>query len=287
MIDRTEGVPLFIEEYAKLIKEADLLNNTVDATESLVLRVIPDTLQDLLVARLDRMNSDPHVVQFAATIGREFSQAMIAAVAGLEEASLNAELAKLMDAEIIFRKGASYIFKHALIQDAAYNSLLRSKRRSNHRMIATVLEQEFPEHAEREPELVAHHLTEAGENSRCIVYWLLAGQRAQIRSANQEAISHLSRGLEILGSLEESPERDEMELHLQGTLGPVLMAARGWSAPEVGTAIERAQELCAKIGSLKDQFFVLWGLWGWRVIRADLDICPLAPRDWACLERTA
>ena len=280
VIDRTDGVPLFVEEFTNMLIESGTIdriqNRDADTSETFSIE-IPGSLQDLLMARLDRMASNLEVVQMGATVGREFSFELMKAVSPLTEDVLQQELTKLVEAELIFERGrgkrARYQFKHALIQDAAYGSLVRKKRQQFHNQIAEVLEAKFDETREKQPELLAHHFTAADETQKGIEYWLKAGQRAQVRSANTEAISHLTRGLDILKRLDQTPQRDQLELGLQATLGVVLMAARGWAAPEVGTAIERAQQLCVKIGTIADQFFVMWGHWGWRVIRADLDIC--------------
>lgn len=262
---RSDGIPLFIEEFTTLLKETDALSSA-NAAEAQLNLAIPASLQGLLMARLDRLQSDRSVVQLASVIGREFTFALLAAASDKDPIVLEKELALLVDAAILFQKGkipgASYIFKHALIQDSAYNSLLKKGRQQMHERIATTLEVSFPEVANRQPELLAHHFTEAAQVNRAIPYWLKAGKKAQAVSANVEAISHLRRGLSLLATLEPSRERDELEFAFQTTLGPVLMAARGWSAPEVGEAIERARQLCGDIGSLSDQFFVLWGLWG-------------------------
>ncbi len=282
LAERTDGVPLFVEEFTQMVQESGALNADQKGQDvALALSAIPVTLHDLLAARLDRMDSNPDVVQLGATFGREFTYELLHAASDLEEEELQDELAKLVESELLFQKGrapkSSYIFKHALIQDAAYNSLLKKKRQQFHNTIASVIEHDFEQTAATQPELLAHHYSEAGETEKAAEFCLKAGQHAQQHSANTEAISHLTRGLELLATLQESPARDQLELGFQLTLAPVLMAARGWSAPEVGTAIERAQQLVSKIGTLEDQFFVMWGLWGWRIIRADMDIAtPIA-----------
>jgi tetratricopeptide (TPR) repeat protein len=277
---RTDGIPLFIEEFSTLLAETGSLDEG-SISESAINQVIPASLQDLLMARLDRMASDPEVIQLAAAIGREFSYALLSAASELKADQLQTELEKLVSAEVLFRKGefpdASFIFKHALIQDSAYNSLLKKRRQGIHARIGAALETRFPEIVSHQPELVAHHFTEADIAAKGAEYWLKAGVKAQAISANVEAISHLTYGLKVLQSIPESSARDQLELGFQLTLAPVLMAARGWSATEVGTAIERARQLVANFGSLEEKFFVMWGLWGWRVIRADMDIAgPIA-----------
>jgi serine/threonine protein kinase/tetratricopeptide (TPR) repeat protein len=282
---KSDGVPLFVEEFTKVLMEAaekgpaTFYDPEGDSLVSGIFRLqeIPATLEDLLMARLDRMASNREVVQLGATLGREFGYDLIRAVARLSEAPLQAELDKLVHAEILFHKGKGaqrrYTFKHALIQDAAYQSILKKQRQEFHRRTAEALDSSFPETVQAEPELLAYHFTEAGMPLKAVDYWLKAGQRSQARSANQEAISQFGRGLEILKLLPESPQRDVLELGLQAPLGVVLTAVRGWGAPEVAPAIERARALCTKVGTVTDQFFALWGLWGFRVLRLDMDMC--------------
>jgi tetratricopeptide (TPR) repeat protein len=278
--ERTGGVPLFVEEFAKVVQEGAgirEIDGELELATSVALRMIPSSLQDLLMARLDRMDADREVVQIAATLGREFSHELIGAVSTMDASTLQQELLKLVKAEILFQRGqppqTTYWFKHALIQDAAYQSLLTKKQQQIHKTIATILEQRFAEKADEKPEKLAHHFTEAGLYEQGAVYWRKAGLRAQSHSANQEAISHLTRGLEVVEKLAESPERDQLELSLQAPLGVALTAARGWGAPEVAGTIERARELCAKVGTPTDQFFVMWGLWGFRLLRLELQEC--------------
>jgi predicted ATPase/class 3 adenylate cyclase len=280
VVERTDGVPLFIEEFTRVIIESGALravDGGVELAKEACLDEIPATLQDLLLARLNRLASVPDIAQMAATLGREFSFEVLRAVVDVEEPILQEELAKLVHAEILFQKGrpprSHYTFKHALIQDAAYHSLLKKKRRQFHQRIAAVLEEKFAEAVETKPELLAHHFTEAGQLEKAIFYWRKAGLRSQERSATKEAISHFSRGLELLKQLDESPQRDRLELGLQAPLGVVLTAARGWGSPEVAPTIERARDLCEKVGTISDRFFVLWGLWGFRLLRLELDKC--------------
>jgi len=176
-------------------------------------------------------------------------------------------------AELLYQRGlppqAMYVFKHALIQDTAYQSLLRSTRQQYHQRIAQVVEERFPELCETQPELLAHHYTEAGVVTQAIPYWQQAGQRAIQRSAHSEAMAYLGTGLELLKSLPDTPERAQQELGLQVALGPVLMAARGFGAPEVLQAYARARELCQQVGETPEIFPVLWGLWRFYCVRAE------------------
>ena len=280
IVERTDGVPLFVEEFTQVLLESGSLSRRGDRVElspSFDLSAIPATLQDLLLARLNRMGSAPEVAQMGAALGREFSHELLQRCLGLEESLLQEELARLVRAEILFQKGrlprCVYTFKHALIQDAAYQSLLRKTRQQFHKKIGAVLEEAFPETAEAQPELLAHHFTEAGLPDRGTAYWLKAGLRSQARCANLEAISHLSRGLEVLKKLDISPQRDRLELALQAPLGVVLTAVRGWGASDVAPTLERACALCEQYGSVSDRFFALWGLWGFRLLRLELSKC--------------
>ena len=192
---------------------------------------IPATLHDSLMARLDRLATVKDVAQLGATIGRTFACELLQAVSPLDEAALQHGLRQLVEAELVYQRGvppqATYTFKHALIQDAAYQSLLRSTRQQYHQRLAQVLAKQFPETAETQPELLAHHYTEAGLWEQAIPYWQRAGERALQRSANLEAVSHVTRGLEVLTALPETHERVHQELALQLTLGPALAATKG------------------------------------------------------------
>jgi predicted ATPase len=234
---------------------------------------IPATLHAALLARLDRLAPVKAVAQLGAVLGRTFAYAWLQAVTPLDEAALQQALAQLVDAELLYQRGvppqATYLFKHALIQDAAYQSLLKSTRQQYHQRIAQVLEAQFPETAEAQPELLAHHCTEAGLTAPAVGYWQRAGQRAVERSANVEAITHLTKGLAILTSLPDTRERRQQELDVQLALGPALVAIKGPAAPEVEQAYARAQELCQQVGETPQHFPVLWGLWRFYNNRAD------------------
>src|SRR5262249_43798254 len=211
------------------------------------------------------------VAQIGASVGREFSYELLAAVSPLDEGTLQHGLKQLVEAELVYQRGlppqARYLFKHALIQDTAYQSLLKSTRQQYHQQIAQVLEERFPETKETQPELLAHHYTEAGLIAQAIPYWQQAGQRAAQRSANSEAISHLTQGLELLKALPDTPERTQQELTLQTTLGLVLMATKGYAALEVEKAYSRARELCRQLGDTPQLFPVLFGLAAFHIVR--------------------
>jgi predicted ATPase len=198
---------------------------------------------------------------------------MLRALAGVEEALLLERLAQLVDTELLYQRGrpprAKYIFKHALVQDAAYASLLKSTRQQYHQQVAQMLEARFPDTVATEPELVAHHYTEAGCYAQAVSYWQQAGQRAMQRSANVEAIAHLRQGIELLTTLPDTPARVQAELTLQTTLGPALVATKGYATPEVAATYNRALELCEQAGEPPELFPVLWGMWSLYLGRAE------------------
>src|SRR5579883_339173 len=270
--DRAGGVPLFVEEFTKMAEESASGSRGPVA----IGHEIPSTLQDLVMARLDRMEGGRELAQLAAVLGREFSHEVLAAVAG-DGPSVQAELTKLARAEILYSKGrpprCTYVFKHALLEDALYNSLVKAKRQQLHQRIGEVLETQFPQTAETQPELLGHHFTEAGLTEKAIGYWLKAGQRSRDRSAFCEAIGHLTRGLALLESLEDSPARDDLELQLLTKLAPSYITARGYAAPEAGPLLVRARELCKRIGDEKQQFGIMLGMWEWHIVRGDLRTC--------------
>jgi predicted ATPase len=287
--DRAGGVPLFVEEFTKMVQEAEILGERAGALD-LSTREIPSTLQDLVMARLDRMEGGRELAQLAAVLGREFSYELLAAVAPIDEPALQAELANLVHLEILNQKGrppgCTYLFKHALFEDALYSALVKSKRQQFHRQIGETLETRFPQTAQTRPELLAHHFTEAGLSERAMAFWLKAGQRSRERSAFCEAIGHLKKGLALLDTLDETRERDNWELRFLTTLGPTYIAARGYAAPEVGPILIRARDLCQQIGDQRQQFGIMLGMWEWHIVRGDLRVCvDLAADGMALAER--
>ena len=276
VVAKTDGVPLFVEELTKMIVESGLLkavNSHYELTGPLSALAIPATLHDSLMARLDRLGTAKEVAQMGAVVGREFSHELLQAVSPLAEETLQAGLVQLVGAELVHQRGlpphARYLFKHALIQDTAYQSLLKSRRHALHQQVAQVLEQQFAETVEAQPELVARHYTEAGRIAQAVPYWQQAGHRASRRSANVEAIGHLTQGLEVLQALPDTPERTEQELTLLATLGPVLMLTKGWAAPEVKAVYTRREELCEQMGETRQLYSVLHGLRAFYFIRAE------------------
>ena len=280
IVAKTDGVPLFVEELTKTVLESGLLREEdgryVGAYSGAPIPplAIPSTLQDSLMARLDRLAPVREIAQVGAVLGREFSYELLHVVSSVDEALLQQGLRRLVEAELIYQRGlppqATYIFKHALVQDTAYQSLLKSRRQQLHQQIAHVLAERFPETVETQPELLAHHYTEAGLIVQAISYWQKAGQRASQRSTYVEAISHLTRGLELLKTLPETPERAQQELMLQIALGVPLIAIQGYTVPEVEKTYTRALELCQQIGETPQLFPVLRGLWLFYVTRAEL-----------------
>ena len=278
IVSRTDGVPLFIEELTKAVVESGLLQDAggrLELTGPLPPRAIPTTLYDSLMARLDRFAPVKEVAQIGAVFGREFSYQLLAAVIDIPAAQLDQALGQLVASELVFQRGtppeAMYSFKHALVQDTAYQSLLRSKRHQLHAKIARMMEERFPEIAEARPELLAHHFTEAGLASQAIVYRQRAGERDLERSAYAEAISQLKQGLELLEALPDRPDRVRQELSLRLALGSALTATRGYADPEVGDAYLQARELCRELGEAPPQLFpALHGLYRFYHVRGQL-----------------
>jgi class 3 adenylate cyclase/tetratricopeptide (TPR) repeat protein len=277
IVTKTDGVPLFVEELTKMVLESGLLravDGHYELTGPLPPLAIPSTLQDSLMARLDRLAPVREIAQLGATLGREFSYEVLHAVSALDEGTLQHGLRQLVEAELLYQRGlppqATYFFKHALVQDAAYHSQLKSKRRHLHQQIAQVLAERFSELKETQPELVAYHYTEAGLREQALPYWRQAGERAKQRSAYVEAVAHLTRGLDVLQTLPETPERAQHELALQATLGITLSVTKGYAAPEVERTHARAFALCRQVAESPQLFPVLVGLWIFHFLRAEL-----------------
>src|SRR5215207_3495096 len=267
IVERTDGIPLFLEELTKAVLETGAGEGDPEAPTSTAPRpalAIPATLHASLMARLDRLGpAAKETAQIGAAVGREFSYELLSAVAQRSEVELRSSLDQLVGAGLIFQRGtppqASYVFKHALVQDAAYGTLLRGRRQELHARIAAVLEKEFPEQVAAAPELRAHHYTQAGLVEPAVENWSKAGQLAFARSATAEAVTQLTKALNLLATLPDSLARRRQELDLQVALGGTLMAAKGIAAPETGHAYARARELCAEIGDTPQLFPVLFG----------------------------
>jgi class 3 adenylate cyclase/predicted ATPase len=276
LVAQTDGIPLFVEELTKTILESDFLrlaNDHYELTGPLPTLSIPATLQDSLMARLDRLVTAKGIAQLGATLGRQFSYALIRAASQLDDTTLQRELGRLVEHEILYQRGlppqAVYVFKHTLIRDAAYQSLLKSTRQQYHRRIAQVLTEHFADIATTQPELLAYHYTEAGLVESAIDFWQQAGQRAIERSANLEAISHLTKGLELLETLPAAAWHPQRALDMQTALCVPLVATRSITSPEVGQAYGRAWELCQRLGNTPHRFPVLLGLYRFYTLRGE------------------
>ena len=268
VVQRTDGVPLFVEELTKSIVEAQ----TAALGDTEALRIagdsspieVPASLRDSLTARLDRLGEAKMVAQLASVLGREFDYALLHTICNLPQAELEQRLAELNRAEIIHQRGipprSHYVFKHALIQESAYDTLLKSTRAQYHRLAANAYVQQFPEEAQAHPELVAHHYSRALMPAQAIDYWQRAGDVAVLRSGYSEAIGHLGAALEQLAFLPESPERMKTELTLRVKIGPALMAAKSF-APEMVDNYARASGIAETLGDSPEGFMALWGDW--------------------------
>src|SRR5271169_1642752 len=269
IVERTDGVPLFVEELTKAVVEAgaDRGHVSISAVPPSALAV-PATLHASLLGRLDRLGpAAKNVAQVGAAIGRDFSYELLAAAVPLAEPELQEALRRLVDAGLVFQRGAppaaEYLFKHALVQDTAYSTLLRGPRQTLHRRIAEALEQRFPDFVETRPEILAHHYGEAAIADKAIGYWHLAGKLSVAKSAVHEATAQLRRGLGLLDGLPETRERQQLELDIHVTLTAALRAGKGFADPEVFAALERANRLVTETASVGTplHFSVLYGLW--------------------------
>jgi class 3 adenylate cyclase/predicted ATPase len=277
IVAKTDGVPLYVEELTKMLLASPLLREEADQyvlTGPLRTVAIPETLQDALMARLDQLNTAKEVAQFGAVLGREFNYELLQAIAPQDEDALQAGLAQLVQAELLYQRGrpprARYLFKHALIQDAAYASLLKRTRQQVHQQVAQALEARFPAVVETRPELVAQHYTAAGCAEQAVRYWQRAGQQASDRSAHLEAISHLTTGIELLKTLPETPAHTQQTLTLHIGLGAALQIAKGLAAREVEHAYTQAHALCQQVGETPELVPVLFGLWWFYLVRSQL-----------------
>ncbi len=277
IVEKTDGVPLFVEEMTKAILESGQLkarDGHYDLTGSFSTFAIPATLQDSLMARLDRLVTAKAVAQYAAVIGRHFAYDLLSMVSQLDDTTLQRELGRLVEAEIVYQRGmppqSTYVFKHALIQDTAYESLLKSTRQQYHQRIAHVLEAQFPAIVDQQPELLAYHCTEAGLIEQAVGYWQKAGHIAVQRSAHVEAISHLTIGLALLQTLPETPDCVQQEVDMHIALGASLIATKSAAAPEVEQIYARARQLCEHLEAPQQFFPVLRGLWNYYFVRAEL-----------------
>jgi class 3 adenylate cyclase/predicted ATPase len=268
IVQKTDGVPLFVEELTTSIlsnASSQRPGGSASAVQPALIRV-PETLSDALMERLDRVAPSRRIAQIAAVIGREFSYDLLSAAAQIYEDEMLSALALLEEADIIYRVGVSpffsFAFKHALLRDAIYDSLLKSKRQQIHADIAAILENDYPDLIESQPEVLAHHHQEAGNYQLAIRRWLESGQRALSHSANVEAIASFRRALQLLYTLPETPDRNKREIEIQLALGIPLIAVQGYASVETREAFSRARSLCLKLGDAPEYFQALFGLWG-------------------------
>jgi class 3 adenylate cyclase/predicted ATPase len=264
IVTKTDGIPLFVEELSKVLLEADpgIRGNSVLAG---LPQAIPETLQASLMARLDQLGNARAVAQIGAAIGRQFDHELIASVAELEEDELNAGLDELVEVGLAFASGErpvrTYRFKHALIRDTAYDSMLRSTRKELHLKIARTLERHFPSTTLTSPEILAHHFTQSGQDAEAVQYWLLSGKKASERSANVEAVSHFEQALEMARAVPDSEDRSQKELEILIALGPQLITTKGSGSPQVESVYADALALCEKLETSEAHFTAHWGAW--------------------------
>jgi class 3 adenylate cyclase/predicted ATPase len=289
IVAKTDGNPLFVEELTKAVLESGILIEDAEGYRldgPLPPLAIPATLQDSLMARLDRLASVKEIAQIGAAIGREFSYPLMRALVACDETALRSALAQLEQAELVFRRGeppeAVYSFKHALMRDAAYETLLKSRRHQLHGQIARVLEEEFSDTMGSEPEIVAYHFTQAGLVDPAIDYWLKAGNLALSRSANAEAAKHFRQGIELIAQAS-ATTRTRKELDLYLGLGPAMAATEGYATPETRRVFSYARDLLGDGGTPKEQMTVLWGAYLAHGVRAEHDAALEVARQFLAL----
>jgi class 3 adenylate cyclase/predicted ATPase len=277
IVNKTDGIPYFVEELTGMVLNSNLLRERADHFElvsSMAELAIPSTLQDSLMSRLDGLGEDKELAQLSATLGREFAHELLAAVSQRSDQSLQQGLNRLLNADLFFQRGqppkAQYGFRQALLREAAYQSLLKRTRQQYHRRIAELLAAQFPDTVAANPELMAYHCGEGGNLREAVDHWLAAGRYALKRSANIEAATHLRQGLAALRQLPDSAPHRTLELALQTSLGLAVMMNKGYAALEVEQAYERARALCEGLGDASVVYPVLCGLWEFYVVRADL-----------------
>lgn len=278
IVHKTDGTPFFIEELTRMVLESNLLRETGDLYElkaPLSSLAIPSTLQDSLMARLDRLGPEKELAQLSATLGREFGYALLKAVAARGSDKFEAGLSSLVSADLLYQHGlppqASYTFRHALVHEVAYQSLLKKTRQQYHLHIASIITDHFPKMQDKNPEILAHHCTEAGDNISAIRHWLVAGQKAIQRSALQDAITQLNKGLVLIATLDDEERAMALELAYQPILGLAYMMCEGYGSSNVERSFTRAYTLCKRAGETQQIVPVLSGLWEYYVVRSELD----------------
>jgi class 3 adenylate cyclase/tetratricopeptide (TPR) repeat protein len=267
IIEKADGVPLYIEELTNSMLSAPLrIRGTLERSAQPAFLRVPETLSDAFMERLDRVAPSRRLAQIAAVIGREFSYDLLSAASQIDDEDMQSALSLLEQADIIYRVGISpfvrFAFKHVLLRDAIYDSLLKSKRQQIHADIAAVLEDDFPELAENQPEVLAYHYEEAGNYQLAVRCWFESGQRALAHSANNEAIANFRKALQLLDALPETPERTKQEIDIQLALGIPLIAVQGYASAETREAFSQARSLCLRLGNIPEYFQALFGLWG-------------------------
>ncbi|MGB8447299.1 MAG: AAA family ATPase, partial [Pseudolabrys sp.] len=267
IIEKADGVPLFIEELTNSTLSTPLrTRGDFEHAGQLISLRVPETLSDALMERLYRVAPSRKLAQIAAVIGREFSHAVLSAASQIDEDDMQSALSLLEQADIIYRVGVSpfvrFAFKHVLLRDAIYDSLLRSKKQQIHADVAAILERDFPELAENQPEVLAFHYQEAGNQQEAIPCWFKSGQRALTHSGNVEAIANFRKALRLVSTLPETPERIKQEIDIQLALGIPLIAVQGYASAETREAFSRAGALCLRLGNIPEYFQALFGSWG-------------------------
>ena len=276
LVNRTDGVPLFVEELTRIVAESMPLRGETPSRSWTPSQItIPTTLRDSLMARLDRLGPAKEVAQLASALGREFSYELLKAISQREEPTLQQELKTLVDADLVHRRrgvrNPTYLFKHALIRDTAYESMLRPMRRQVHARIAAMIEAHFPELVETRPDLLSLHHAAADQKRQAIGYAQAAGMSALMRSATPEAIAYISEALSWLGAVEDERERAQLELGLNGILTPASMVTWGWSDVRIKTLVERSQQLIDLLGDSPQTVPTLWALWFFYFTRCQYD----------------
>jgi tetratricopeptide (TPR) repeat protein len=267
IIEKADGVPLFIEELTNSTLSTPLrTRGDFEHTGQPISLRVPETLSDALMERLDRVAPSRKLAQIAAVIGREFSHAVLSAASQIDKDDMQSALSLLEQADIVYRAGVSpfvrFAFKHVLLRDAIYDSLLRSKKQQIHADIAAIFERDFPELAENQPEVLAFHYQEAGNQQEAIRCWFKSGQRALTHSGNVEAIANFRKALRLVSTLPETPERIKQEIDIQLALGIPLIAVQGYASAETREAFSRAGALCLRLGDIPEYFQALFGSWG-------------------------
>lgn len=273
LVKKSDGNPLFVEEMTRMLVESGWLRDMGDRYQlsgPMPDGAVPTRLQDLLRARLDRMEPEARtVVQLGAVVGREFDYHLLLELLPDQETLLERGLQQLLQVGLVYPEGNHFVIKHELIKDVAYESLLKRTRQQYHERLALAYEGAFAADAQGHPERLAQHWTRAGQALRAIPYWLQAGQKAVASSAVEEAATHLRQGLELSAGLPPSADRDRLELDLLSTLGTALTIQKGWAAPEVAEAYSRAEALSDRVGDSPTMFWVLWGLWAFYLVKGD------------------